>query len=266
MFNIVLCMDENNIDGLFTVINSIVKTTNDIKNIKFSILTYDNKEFLNKKLLEYFGDNIVYRLEQFIDYSDYQKFLEENISVAGSEKKFKYIANIMNFSRFYIPLIFKDIDIGLYLDTDVIIQTDIIKIFDTVVQPLIIASPLNKPIETMEIDKQFNMTGYGFNTGVYMLNFVYWRENDLTIKCEELMLRHKSIPLFKLGTQPIINILFYEKCINIDKRWNFTGLGTNEYSLEKLERQYILHWTGPKKPWLSDGLNKNAWEKYSCRI
>jgi len=262
MFNIILCMDENNLDGLFATINSIVQNALEMKNIKFNILVYDNIEYVSDKLNKCFGTDFDVELKQFIDYPEYENFLKLNINVVNSDKKFKYITNMMNFSRFYVPLIFDKINIGLYLDTDVIVQTDITKIFDGIDESVKIASPLNKPLSIMEIDKQFNMKGYGFNTGVYILNFCYWRNNNLTKECEKLMIKHKTTPLFKLGTQPIINILFYEQCKNIDKKWNRTGLGSDEYSIEKLKAQYILHWTGPKKPWFHDGLNKAIWEKY----
>lgn len=266
-YDIILSLDENHVAGLITVINSIIINTPNTNNIRFNILVYNNRDIFIDMFKCKFGQNIIFRIEEFINYPQYIEFLNKNVHIIDTTGKFGYIANTMNFARFYLPSIFPDISIGLYLDSDVIVQTDITKIFNDPALPnnlndIDIASPLNRSIECMNIHPKFNMTGNGFNTGVYILNFDKWRQNDLTQKCEELMLDHKKGNLFKLGTQPIINILYYGKCIDIDKRWNLTGLGSNEYDANKLAKSYILHWTGEKKPWMKNGLNKSIWEKY----
>lgn len=264
ILNIVLSMDENNLDGMLTVINSIVTNTKHLDKIVFYLLVYeDSNEEIKNNLTRYFVNKIKYKIEEFIKYPAYVDFLNANMNITNTNKKFKHISNIMNFARFYLPLIYDNIDFGLYLDSDIVVQVDILDILNNIdIENTIIASPLTKPIDSMQIHEKFGMTGNGFNTGVYFLNFKYWRDNNLTQKCEEIMIEHKITPLFILGTQPIINILFYEKCINLDKKWNYTGLGSKEYDQAKLARQYILHWTGEHKPWNDGGLNKAAWEKY----
>ncbi len=272
MLNIVLSMDENNLDGLFATLNSIIINTKHIRDIKFNILAYDNGDMI-KSLMTTFGSDINYELKEFKFYTKEITFLKKTMCVVHSNN---YIMNIMNFARFYLPFIFPDIEYALYLDTDTIIQTDIINIMNNIDLPkklneLIIASPLNRKLSTMNFDPIFKMdcNNLGFNTGVLLINFNYWRKNNVTKQCEDIMIMHKNahdaIPsktLFTLGTQPILNIIFYQKCLNLNKKWNFTGLGSKIYDLEKLNRQYILHWTGICKPWNNDGLNKSSWIRY----
>lgn len=268
MYHISLSLDENNIIGLLKVIKSIIVNTKKIDEIKFSILVYDNKDELTKIIDDKF-ENINYEIKEFVNYGKYINFLNENMYVNDTTGKFEYISNVMNFARFYLPIIFESIDIAVYLDSDIIVRCDITNIFNDKNLPtdkndIVIASPLNRPLECMNFDEKLNMIGMGFNTGVYILNFDYWRKENLTDRCEEIMIRHKNEKLFKLGTQPIINILFYKKCINIDKRWNITGLGSNELEYNRLKNGYILHWSGPNKPWTENGYNKKIW--YECEI
>ena len=65
------------------------------------------------------------------------------------------------------------------------------------------------------------------------------------------------------GTQPLMNLIFNDKTKNIDPRWNFTGLGwERKLSRDALSKAYILHWSGPRKPWLEEGLYKSYWKEY----
>lgn len=267
MYHITLSLDENNISGLIATINSILLNTKESNNLIFNILVYENVQLFEEIIKKYFGKyQSIFNIREFKVYTNYVDFLNENINVL--DKKFNYIANIMNFARFYLPEIFNEINIGVYLDSDIIVQHDITEIFQDPnllanLNDFKIASPLNRDLSDMEFDESLNMMGKGFNTGVYILNFDYWRSNNLTKKCEEIMIQHKQKKLFKLGTQPIINILFYNNCTNINKRWNITGLGSKIMDSKYLENGYILHWTGSKKPWLIDGLNKSFWNTYN---
>lgn len=266
MINITLSLDENNVDGLLTVIKSIETNTTKFDDIFFYILIYDNIDEIKRKIETVFP-KIHMQIIEFYKYTEHVNFLNENMYVNNDLGKFEYIKNIMNFARFYIPQIF-DIDLCIYLDTDLVVNTDIFNIFNdsnlpAKISDLIIASPMNRPLDCMKFDSKLNMKGDGFNTGVYILNVKYWRDNNFTKKCEEIMIDHKKNNLFNLGTQPIINLLYYNKCTNINKKWNITGLGTNEIDINKLNAGYILHWSGSKKPWLENGLNKEMWKKYN---
>lgn len=258
MINIMMSLDDNNISGLLATINSILKNTQ--SDIKFHILIFENSKFYYDLIYKYFP-HINVQIKEFKNYSNYANFLNDNINV--SDKKFQYISNIMNFARFYLPQIFDDVNIAVYLDTDVIVQHDIITILDHIdLDNFYIAASINRELSEMKFDESLNMIGKGFNTGVYVLNCDYWKRAKLTTRCEYIMIQHKQRILFKLGTQPILNIIFYKMCTDISKKWNYTGLGSKIMNKSKMDTAYILHWTGPNKPWLETGLNKEYWIKY----
>ncbi len=43
------------------------------------------------------------------------------------------------------------------------------------------------------------------------------------------------------------------------------GLGWLDLKKADLDAAYVLHWTGPDKPWLPKGRYKQLWEPYTLR-
>jgi lipopolysaccharide biosynthesis glycosyltransferase len=260
MYNIILISDHNSIKGLFTLINSIVINCTNISIIKFNILLYELTNEINNILSNY--NNLNIEVKQFKNHPK-ENFLINNITVHGGNK-FNYINNLMNFSRLYITDLFPFLKTALYLDTDMICQVDILTLFNQNIQtkqtPFYIASPLIRDLSTMDYNPP--IVGKGFNTGFYLINLDLWKKNNYIDLAEKLIINNKKNKLFKLGTQPILNLIYYKKCTSLDKKWNLTGLGSYIFTESKLNKAYILHWSGPHKPWNEDGLNKERWEKY----
>ena len=49
----------------------------------------------------------------------------------------------------------------------------------------------------------------------------------------------------------------------VEKHWNFCDLGfREELNLTELRNQGILHWSGPYKPWHSNGPHREVWMPY----
>ena len=273
MYHIALLADNSHIDGLLAIINSIIiniENKDKLKNIMFNILIYENKNKILNIINNKFNNIINYRIEQFQDYPTHITFLKNNIRVRGG-KKFKYIANIMNFARFYLTKIFNDIDICLYLDTDMIVQTDIFNLFDKYypktkeeIDKFYVASPLIMDLEMFGYDKNLNMTGKGFNAGINLINFEKWKQNDYTKQIEDIIMKNKNNKnkLYNLGTQPIMNLIYHNKCTDMDEKWNVRGLGHTKVSENKIKNAFILHWNGKYKPWMKDGMNIKYWIKY----
>ena len=104
----------------------------------------------------------------------------------------------------------------------------------------------------------------GFNAGIYLFNVEHWRKYNFTEKTRELMILNKNEKMFSTGTQAIVNYLFYNKTKNIDNKWNFCNLGYDKnIKYSEIKEAYILHWNGAHKPWLTEGLYKDIWNKYS---
>ncbi len=266
MHNILLSLDSNLFIPSLTLINSIVKTNE--KNIRFFILVAEKKEEY-RKMLEKNFKNYEFNIEKFNDVDDFREIiavLKENAT------KNQHIFNIMNFARFYLPIVFKKIDKGIYLDIDMIVRANfdnLLKEFDYINKDFYLASPLNMECENMNLDKQ-GYTGKAFNAGFMVWNLKKYRDEKMINEVKELIHYQKENNAWKLGTQPILNIIYYKKVIDLDKNWNCKGFGkiTEKESEEKsklkqAENAYVIHWNSKTKPWDSDEVaGYKYWKKY----
>lgn len=268
--HIVLLADDQNLSGLLAVINSIILNTKNLDKLMFNVIVYNNGDQVTKLFEKHFSKyspKFQHRIVNFTDYPKYIEFLKNNIRIRGG-KKYHYIGNIMNFARFYMDEIFPDIDEALYMDTDMIVQVDIMDLFNTYSPVEYLSAVHNIVLDAMGYPAQYRMTGEGFNAGIYLINLAYWRKNNYTKMMEELMKLNKTsnTKIYNLGTQPIVNLLYYKKSTKMNLKWNVKSLGHNIPRRDKMKRAFLLHWSGAHKPWLKDGLNKEYWLKYELSI
>ena len=254
-------------DGMFALVNSILVNTKTPEKFFFHILVDGNNRYF-ENILAAMGIESQYEVVSFTDnarYREYTEFLKANIRVNQGTRQRGRIKNMMNFSRFYLPDIFSNVDVSLYLDVDMIVQVDLAPIFDIDLSSAIIAAPLSRPLE--RYSKYLNLTNLGFNAGVLLMNFALWREKNVIGAIKKVMVLHKQRRLFPDGTQPILNTVFYQQCVDLDARWNVTGLGNiTDLDPQLLDSAWILHWTGRQKPWLEDGLYKQYWDRYRIPV
>ena len=159
-------------------------------------------------------------------------------------------SNLMNYARIFIPDIFKNSQSkGLYLDTDLIIKRDIKDLYDIPLGNYICASPLTRDLKTFmnfpneieELNIKINNKIKGFNAGVYLFSLEYWRKNNLTQKCVQILIYNLTHKIMRHGTQPLMNLIFNDMTKNIDPRWNFTGLGWRESCRGMLLVKHIFY-------------------------
>ena len=102
--------------------------------------------------------------------------------------------------------------------------------------------------------------------GKVVINLNKWREEKIQDKLEHWMLLHKNCKegLFIYGTQPLLNLVFYNNFEMIDIKWNFYKLGHGNETItnDVIKKMKILHWEGSKKTWLKNGYYKQHWTKY----
>lgn len=269
--DIFFSIDENYDLGLYPTINSIVKNCSNIKLIKFNILVNKNKnkyiEIINKKF-----ENINFEVKEFNKntYENEYNFIKKYLIFKN--KNIDVHSNLMNYARIYLPFIFPNSKKSLYLDTDIIIQTDILKILDYKLNndkycAAVLKRPQNIHFKYHEIIPEINFKKInkyiGFNTGVYLFDSEIWRKNNFTEKCKFILKLQLKKNIMHDGTQPLINLIFYDKTIEIDEKWNVAGAGWSSGLTEDLiKKAYIIHWSGRQKPWLPNGLWKKYWNKY----
>ena len=245
--------------------------------LKFYILVKEDKEKYILNLKKYFNINFF-----IAEFNEETRNVQYNflIDYLSSKKAGKAVhLNLMNYARIFLLDIFDINGICVYLDTDIIVQTDILNLLEyKLCDNYPCGAVLNRNMSYFDY-KNFSIDNIdfipdksfiGFNTGVYMFDSEYWKKKELTKYSISILKLNKKKTIMNSGTQPLINLLFYKKTLNIDEKWNTAHVGSMEWQWErhnfpkKLDEGYILHWSGGAKPWLKNGLWKKYWEKYLC--
>ena len=154
------------------------------------------------------------------------------------------------FFRYFIPQFVKE-DKALYLDSDIIVRSNIDELFleDITDYPLAAVADALVPST--------------FNSGVMLINVALWKQENATERLLELT---NEFHTSTFGDQGILNKLFENRWYALDFSYNFmVGMDTvaRNYqietwytdSLELEETAKIIHFTGDK-PWYQVNLNR----------
>ena len=282
--NVLICSDENYYVGLFAVLNSVIVNTDYLDNTNFNFIIPINcnnfslllKEFEIKKNIN-LNKNIIYIDDNIID---------ENILKTKCFNGGGHLLNIGNFSRLLIGE-FLQYDKLIYLDSDSIVQNDIIKklmffnLENDLYSPL--ANLENKNNEKRIVIKmdsiincnynwekliqnKINKNDYVFMGAPFITNCKKW--DNIYTKIIEIIKIHNNEKegLYKLFTMSLQNILFYKKSSNINCILNVLqdlGSQRKKWEITDLNDKDILDWSGIYKPWFINGLYKNLWNHHN---
>lgn len=196
--------------------------------------------------------------------------------VAFSDKRVKNLikvwdglpnhASTLNYARFYLPELFPTVNETVYVDPDTLILDDLGSLIDKLHEPpyninIIAAVPANlrsfvrssyafilncqdpSIMELVDCSDEF------FNAGVFVTNLNKWRDHNVTQESEKWMHLNTQRPLWKWGSQPPLNLVFYRRWSRLGAEWNFRGAGSENFDPEILQHVKIVHFTGKEKPW-----------------
>ena len=281
VLNIVFSCDQTYIEPLITIINSIITNTSKKNRLRFNIVCDDVEQFLNKlQILEKthnqgdFTFNCV-SLQESLEEKEFQFLIKYSYSNQA------HTNSIFNFSRFWFGEIFPELDYMIYLDIDMIIEGDIFELskfefnddkFMAAVLGSISGQCKFKIMNFSDkILRQYgaNDQSTAFNAGLYVTSLVYWKKHKILDQLKNLMTkRYIDKDIYKLGTQPPLNLIFYQKILDIDdKNWMVATLGQNKIhpcSIKSIKEKKAkcLHWTGSNKPWNKSHYHE-IYSKYS---
>jgi len=185
------------------------------------------------------------------------------------------LANAFNFIRFRFDDLLPGVRKLLYLDTDVIVLDDVADLFHNNLcgktKKFISVAPRAQTMNRMlnfshpiikKTEIQPDQTT--FNAGVMLLQLENWRTHhigSILMFWQEL---NDATALYSHGTQPPLLLTFHHLDVRdtFDPTWNVDGLGWRSLSKSELENAKLLHWTGPRKPWLKSGRYVQYWQKF----
>jgi lipopolysaccharide biosynthesis glycosyltransferase len=177
-------------------------------------------------------------------------------------KKLNYIT-IETYYRIMIPdLLSNDISKALYLDSDIIVESDIDELWNTDITNYYLAAvdeiqfhrKRSRKLKDLSLPRDSNY----FNAGVLLLNLEKWRENEVPKQLIKYIdVNPKKLKFFD---QDALNVVLHDKWLPLDPKWNYLVLYC--HLKNPLEIPAIIHFAGTEKPWNAEIPFKENYLKY----
>ncbi|WP_295772782.1 glycosyltransferase family 8 protein [uncultured Mucilaginibacter sp.] len=158
------------------------------------------------------------------------------------------------FFRIWLPYLLPEEKQVLFLDTDLVINGDISPLLQLDISACALAAIPDSMSEEKKATLGIPPTSYYFNSGVMLMNLVYFRQHKLTQKLSEFIANFPQLCEFwdQDAFNGVIKGDFYvlEPKYNAQS-WHFEQ-NCNAGFTEVATNQTIVHFTGagPNKPWL----------------
>ena len=180
-------------------------------------------------------------------------------------KSREYISEATYYRLLLPKLLPNNINKMIYLDCDIIVETNIKKIWNIDIEDYSVLAADDECGVSQCRRLALPIKNRYFNAGVLVLNIDKFRQLDFYNECIESYKKNENI--IALEDQDILNIVLNGKCKYIDLNWNTNSriyLGNNlkgydtpyfENSYSKKEEDnakynpYIIHYTDSIKPW-----------------
>ncbi|XP_007500543.1 glycosyltransferase 8 domain-containing protein 1 isoform X3 [Monodelphis domestica] len=282
---VVIAASEDRLGGTIAVMNSIYHHTH--SNVVFYIVTLnDTADHLRSWLSSDSLKSIQYKI---VDFNP--QCLEGKVKVDPKQGDF---LKPLTFARFYLPNLVPNAKKAIYMDDDVIVQGDILALYNTPLKPGHAAAfsedcdSTSAKVIVHGAGNQYNYIGFldykkkrirnlamkastcSFNPGVFVANLTEWKQQNITYQLEKWMKLNVEEELYSRTlagsiTTPPLLIVFYKQHSNIDPMWNVRHLGSSagkRYSPQFVKAAKLLHWNGHFKPWGRTAAYANIWEKW----
>ena len=259
--DVLYTIDENYAIPCLLSINSILLNNTSKNNYTFYIMVNDlsaRKQDLMKKFIKKRNQNVVFI---DIDTNFIKKFNYKSHNVIYLTP----VAAARLYADRYLP---KDINKVIYLDSDTLINTDLVELYNINLENNIAGLVLNKGDIPYSKDLYDFKNGY-YNSGVILLDLKKCREEKCSYAFENYFTQNfqkftinpnEKKEYFYLIDQDLISIIWDGKIKNLDKMWNI-----QEFNITS--ERGIIHYLGSLKPWLFKCNHKknriylNYWDK-----
>ena len=245
-------VDDNYIPFLSTTLASIVAHSS--RKYKYRIvIIHDGLSLKSKRTLKGFqnGKNI------FISFYD----VTIKVQTLSMKLDVRDYYTITTYYRLFLPGLFPTVSKGLYLDSDIVINDDIAKLYFTEMGDYYVGAVPDSSVQFYEefstyVSSVIEMDpALYFNAGVLLMNFKKLREVNLEKKAFGLLER----VTFKVAQdQDVLNFLCKGHTLLLPEKWNVMPLG------ERMEKPSLIHFNLMFKPWnLKDVMYEEYFWKYA---
>ncbi|GKA52342.1 probable galacturonosyltransferase 12 [Tanacetum coccineum] len=191
--------------------------------------------------------------------------------------------SLMNHVRIYLPEMFPSLNKVVFLDDDLVVQTDLSPLWD-----IDMNGKVNGAVETCNggdkfvmskrfksylnfshplISKNFDANECAWAYGMNVFDLEAWRKTNISQNYHYWLEENlkSDLSLWQLGTLPPGLIAFHGYVHTIDPFWHMLGLGYQENtSIADAESAAVVHFNGRAKPWLDIAFPelRALWTKY----
>lgn len=260
--NICLSTDDNYIHHTAAVVASVLSNAKRKDNYHFYILSTQLSDD-NKKKFD--------KLKKIKDCRiDYPKLDEQSLAPFKAVKMHSHLT-LATFNRLLIPMLFPQLDKMIYIDSDLIVLSDIADMNNIDVSGYYFAGVKDANSKGLVKKHGYDPKYEYINAGVIIINCAELRKQDYFKKMLEQIGKIEA----KTGDQDFINYCFHEKIKIISYKWNmyhkfhFESYGGKQpmddidYA-NAVKNPVIIHFVGPDKPWNIDSVHpyKKEYLKY----
>jgi lipopolysaccharide biosynthesis glycosyltransferase len=229
---------------------ALVSLLENNKNNRFSIYVLTNSDQNKEKIIQ---------LKNQYDHFDVQfrTISDSDVQSFHLSKHCPHIS-IQTYYRILIPKIFPELDKAIYLDSDLIVEGDILELWKIDIDNYYLAGVDTSCFEhTLIYKNKINLTkdDIYINGGVLIMNLEAMRRDNIV----ELMIENSA----KLGNkvtwvdQDVINFSLQKRIKTLDARFNWNHEFHEKYP-QQTTKAIISHFSGAAKPWSTNRICYHA--------
>jgi lipopolysaccharide biosynthesis glycosyltransferase len=160
----------------------------------------------------------------------------------------------------------KDLEKVIYLDCDIIVQSDLVNLWNIDIKSFSVAAVQSAGIPFVSSPRgvsRYSELGIPedskyFNSGVLLINLLQWRADDIACKAIEYI-KHFGHTLV-YADQDVLNALLASKWKELDNKWNQEL--PYLFEADSIQNAYIVHYISKNKPWQVPSHRKDADELF----
>ena len=244
-------VDNNYIPFLAVTLQSIVDNISSENLYKVIVLYKENMSKENiEKINKYKRENFDI---EFVDLKDKLGNIEEKLYTRDYYSKSTYY-------RLLIPEIYKEYDKAIYLDSDIVLLSDIANLYNIDLEDNLIGAAPDEAIANVKAFQEYAEKVVGvstyhkyFNAGVLLMNLKELRNSRFQDKFIYLL---ETVKYSVAQDQDYLNRICKGRVKIIDGSWDKMPIGGRILREDELN---LLHFNLISKPWLFEGI---AYEEY----
>ena len=248
MVNIVIVATANYLWGAAVTVRSALETCSETLNIyviSVDLSTEDKQQLVSSWQTSNLGQ---------------LKFFDFNLDQLTGFRTTMLVKSTSSYARFFIPDYLEGVSRCIYLDTDLIICSDL-----TALQNLdlhgkstacVIDGGISTPDQQQRLQNKLKLANPQryFNSGVIVIDLDAWRLREIQFKV--LKIAKEQHDLLDQMDQDALNMALADDWLTLDPKWNTSkGKASADFS------DGIIHFLGKVKPWHADyaGNLKEKW-------